>query len=125
VEDNAKERRGLDRFIVVWGLIFIAACAVVMVGNLLWSSWLGIVAGCLLGIGGLVYMINSSRYVRDAWELEQEMREALDDQTRNELAMRASRKRDYRDVDRSHALIWLSAAAGVFGLTMLLKMIYG
>ncbi len=125
VEDSAKERRGLDRHIVVWGLIFVASFVIVIVGNLLLGSWFGIGVGCLVGIAGLLWVVNSSRYVRDAWELEQEMEEALDKQSRNQLARRISRKRDYRGVDVNHAIICLSASAGLFALTMLLKMMYG
>jgi len=117
--DSAEVRRGLGRYVVVWGVSLVASCAIVIVGNLFLSSWFGIVAGCLVGIAGLVWFINSSRYVRDAWELEQKWSETLDDQGRAQLARSIRKKRDYRDVDRDHAIVCLSLAAGLFALTML------
>lgn len=120
--NSAKETRGLDRYLVVWGIAFIATSVIVIIGNLLLSPLVGIVSGCLLGIIGLLGFVNSSRYVRDAWELEQQIAKTLDKQSRDQLALSVRRKRDLREVDVNHALIYLSGSAVVFALTMLLMM---
>lgn len=109
--DQMKLRRGLDGYIIVWGCSILCGTGFIILMNWWLSPFVGVAIGTVLATAGVLWFINSSRYLRDSQNTR--------DQSQIDLL------RSYRDVDVDHGLILLAASAGVFALTMLLLVIKG
>ena len=109
--DQKKLRRGLDSYLIVWACSILCGVGFIILMDWWLSPFVGVAIGTLLAIAGLLWFINSSRYLRDSQNTR--------DQSQIDLL------RDYWNVDLNHGLILLAAAAGVFALTMLLLAIKG
>ena len=107
--DQTGLRRGLDVYIIVWGCSILFGAGFIIVMDWWLSPFIGVGVGTILAVIGLLWFINSSRYLRDSQKTR--------DQSQIDLL------RSYRDVDVDHALILFAASAGVFALTMLLVVI--
>jgi len=104
--DRMNLRRGLDAYIWWWTGSLTGAGGFITLMDIWVSPLSGVVIGALLAIAGLLWFVNSSRYLRDS--------QATQDQSRIDLL------KGYREVDQAHGLICLAASAGVFALTLLL-----
>ena len=120
-------RRGLDAYMGVRLLIIaIVFCAGTMLS--LWVTiWFGVAIGCLLGIGAVLYYINSTRYVRDAWATETEITKAREEDKGqlDYLAMKRTAQRDYQEVDRNFGIAFLTLSLIVLALTTVIAIIEG
>ena len=106
LEDMKRLRRGFDRYLGTWGFFLLSASGLIVLLDWFVTPWLGIGVGILLATAGILWLVNSSRYVRDT--------EATVDQRDIENLNKL------KDVDIAHAIVTLSASAGVLGITALL-----
>ena len=107
-----------------WGLVFfafigVAGITLVIFGNMC-SYWVGIGVGSGLAVIGFLYFVNSSKYVRDIWELEIKISNTEGEKDRLVLSQDLSMKIGYRDVDRNWGMACLTLSAGVLGLTAIM-----
>lgn len=105
LEKMKKLKRGLDRYIIVWGCALLGGGASILLLNWWLSCWVGVGAGTLLAILGMLWFVNSSRYVRDTQKAEA--------QSQIDILNK------YKDLDIAHATFCLSTSAAILALTML------
>jgi len=118
-------RRGWDNYLSRWALSAGAVIALVTFGNLWWSIWVGVIAGSLVALAGFLWFVNSSRYVRDIWTLQEELARIENEESRLHFSHRIDIIAALRDIDRSWGMACLTLSAGIFGLTLLTAMLVG
>ena len=118
-------RRGWDNYLSRWALRAGAVIALVTFGNLWWSIWVGVIAGSLVALAGFLWFVNSSRYVRDIWTLQEELARIENEESRLHFSHRIDIIAALRDIDRSWGMACLTLSAGIFGLTLLTAMLVG
>lgn len=118
-------RRGWDNYLFRWTLSAGAVIALTILGNLWWSIWVGIIAASLLALAGFLWFVNSSRYVRDIWTLQEELARIENEESRLHCSHKIDIIAALRDVDRSYGMACLTLSAAIFGLTVLMAMIVG
>ena len=120
-ELREKVRRRWDPEMRKWFLRFALLFTAVTLGS--WRSiWVGVAAGCLLGVLACLYYINSTRYVRDAWRSLDRKRNTEDPRDRQLLELTREVRRGYQEVDRNFGLACLTLSLITLGVTTVIAM---
>lgn len=119
-----QERKKLDKYSFRQASIAVAVTLFVILGNKWISPMVGIITGSVSATVGFLFFLNSSRYIRDTWTLEKELITTTDKKKRSQLTYKLSIKRGYGDVDRNKGMACLTLSGGIFGLTVLMKLVF-
>jgi hypothetical protein len=116
-----KHRKTLDINIGLQAVASLLGITIVILVNIIWI-WMGIIVGSFMTLLGFTFFLDSSRYVRDIWKIEIEIKNTDDIKKVSELSQELSMKIGYRDVDRNWGMAYLTLAAGIFGLTAIMAL---
>jgi len=119
-------RRGCGWNIFLWLVILTIVLSVVVYGTLNLNVWVGISLSCVFAIIAGLYFINSTRYVRDAWETQDKIRNIKHNASELELLrFKLTIQRDYQEVDRNYGIACLTASLITLAITTLIQIMLG